>query len=222
MKYVFLIVLIVFSAWHLTESFRDRAKYRAYSKPFLVLSVLFYYIFAADRKMLPVLIAALIFSWLGDILLIPKGMKWFIAGGVSFMVSHVLFIFVYIPQVDFSAVNWLIVIPVAVLYYGFALFEIVKLKDYASKVMQIPLFTYLLFNCTMNIFALMQLITNPCAGSVIAYIGAVLFFISDCSLFVVRFVPDNKIIFKKHFTVMLTYIAAEFLITQGILMLTNH
>lgn len=220
MKYVFLISLLVFSVWHLIESFRDRPKYRAYSKPFLVLSVLFYYIFASGEKRVTVLVLALIFSWLGDVLLIPKGMKWFIAGGISFMVSHILFIFVYYPQIVFSSVKLYIIIPAALLYYGFALFEIIKLRSHASKVMQIPLFTYLLFNCTMNLFALMQLMSVPCAGSVIAYIGAVLFFASDCSLFVVRFVEDNKIIYKKHFTVMLTYILAEFLITQGILMLT--
>lgn len=219
MKYLFLATLVIFSVWHLIESYRDRSKYRAYSKPFLVLSVIFYYIFAGAGNLSPVLIAALIASWLGDILLIPKGMKWFTAGGISFMVSHILFITVYIQNVAFVNVNYAIVIPAAVIYFGIAAFVIYKLRSHASKIMQIPLFAYLLFNATMNVFALMQLVSNPCTGTVLAYIGAVMFFISDCSLFIVRFVEDNKIIYKKHFTVMLTYILAEFLITQGILML---
>lgn len=220
MKYLFLVLLLIFSVWHLTESFRDRQKYRAYSKPFLVLSILFYYVFAVSGKPSGILIAALAASWLGDVLLIPKGMKWFIAGGISFMISHLLFIAVYVPRIDFSAVNWFIIIPAAAVYFGIAFFVILKLRSHASKVMQIPLFAYLLFNSAMNVFALMQLVCAPSAGSVIAYLGAVFFFISDCSLFVVRFIEDNKIIFKKHFTVMLTYILAEFLITQGVILLT--
>ena len=54
----------------------------------------------------------------------------------------------------------------------------------------------------------------------VAYIGAVLFFVSDCSLFLVRYYKPRKIVYKDHFTVMLTYILGELLITQGIIMLT--
>jgi uncharacterized membrane protein YhhN len=55
-------------------------------------------------------------------------------------------------------------------------------------------------------------------GSLVAYAGAVLFFASDCTLFLVRYFRNPDVIFKKHFTVMLTYLAGEFLITLGILM----
>ena len=89
------------------------------------------------------------------------------------------------------------------------------------KIMKIPMFGYLIGNSLMNIFALMQLISNPCAGSAVAYIGAVLFFVSDCSLFLVKYHKNRDLIFKRHFTVMLTYILGELLITQGIIMLTN-
>ncbi|MBR4452299.1 MAG: hypothetical protein IKS39_10720 [Clostridia bacterium] len=42
---------------------------------------------------------------------------------------------------------------------------------------------------------------------------------SDCTLFLVRYYRNPEIVFKKHFTVMLTYVVGEFLITQGVLML---
>ena len=57
------------------------------------------------------------------------------------------------------------------------------------------------------------------AGAAVAYVGAVLFFISDCTLFLVRYHKNKDLIFKRHFTVMLTYIVGELLITQGVLML---
>ena len=82
------------------------------------------------------------------------------------------------------------------------------------------MYFYLLCNSTMNIFALMQLFSSRNAGALTAYIGAVLFYISDCTLFLVRYHENKELIFRKHFTVMLTYLLGEFLITYGILMLS--
>lgn len=86
--------------------------------------------------------------------------------------------------------------------------------------MRAVMYIYLLANSAMNVFALMQLLSTGTLGAVIAYIGAVLFFASDCSLFLVRYYKPRKIVYKDHFTVMLTYILGELLITQGIIMLT--
>ena len=85
--------------------------------------------------------------------------------------------------------------------------------------MRAVMYIYLLANSTMNVFAFMQMVTTMHPGAIVAYIGAVLFFISDCTLFLVRYYEPKRLIFKDHFTVMLTYIVGEFLITQGILML---
>ena len=88
------------------------------------------------------------------------------------------------------------------------------------RLMRAVMYIYLLANSAMNVFALMQLLSTGTLGAVIAYIGAVLFFVSDCSLFLVRYYKPRKIVYKDHFTVMLTYILGELLITQGIIMLT--
>ena len=57
------------------------------------------------------------------------------------------------------------------------------------------------------------------AGSIVAYVGAVFFFISDCTLYLVRYHDNKDLIFRKHFTVMLTYLLGEALITIGMLMI---
>lgn len=219
MKYVFLVLLIVISTIHLIDSYKDDAEKRARTKGFLLPLILLFYLFSV-KEYSWVLIAALITSWLGDVLLIPKGTKWFVMGGISFLVSHILFIFTYVPNIVFAEVKWYIVIPVAVIYFTIAGIIIKNIINNTPKMMIFPMFAYLIANSTMNTFALMQLISAPSAGSVIAYIGAVLFFISDCTLFLVRYHKKPEIIFKKHFTVMLTYILGELLITQGIIMLT--
>ena len=217
---VFLVLLAVSSVLHLYGSWVRKEKIRAVTKPMLLLFIILYYI-TGGVHIIPLLIAALAASWLGDVLLIPKGNAWFTAGGIAFMLAHFLFIAVYVPQVDFSNVNWFIAVPAAVAYYSISAVIIHLLKPTTPKKMQIPMYVYLLANSTMNVFALMQLISNPCAGSAVAYIGAVLFFVSDCTLFLVRYYKKPDIIFKRHFTVMLTYIVGEFLITQGMIMLTK-
>lgn len=217
MKYVIIALLVISSIIHLYHSWKDD-KRRAWTKPFLLMLILAYYLVSTTNP-LWVLIGALATSWLGDVLLIPKGNKWFMAGGISFLFCHFLFIGVYLYSIDFTKVNYAVVIPIAVVYYSVAVFVVTRLIPTTPKAMVPPMCVYLLANATMNVFALQQLISNPCAGAVVAYIGAVFFFISDCTLYLVRYYKNPDIVFKRHFTVMLTYIVGEFMITQGVLML---
>ncbi|MBR3095484.1 MAG: lysoplasmalogenase [Clostridia bacterium] len=217
MAYVFLGLLCVFSAVHLYHSWINDNKKRPYTKWALLLCILGYYLVKTDAYT-PLLIAALLTSWLGDVLLIGKGNGWFISGGISFLAAHVCFVLLYAGQVTFSAVNWAIVIPAAVVYFAVTAVILWMMRKKAPKPMFVPLFLYLLANATMNVFALMQLLCNPCAGAAVAFIGAALFYVSDCALYLNKYY-EKKIVFKAHFTIMLTYILGEFLITQGMLML---
>lgn len=207
-----LVLLAAVSFIHLFVSWDKQV-----SKPFLLLLIAAYYITSVKRPEF-LLIAALLTSWLGDVLLIPQGDKWFTAGGISFMISHFLFVALYASHTDFTAIQPLTVIGVAAVYFGVSAVIIYLVRPYTPKAMIIPMFFYLLANSSMNIFALMQLLSEPCAGTAIAYAGAVLFFISDCSLFMVRNYKNGY--FKSYFVVMLTYILGEFMITQGIILLS--
>ena len=220
--YVFLGLFVLASGVHLYHSWKDDAKKRAITKPMLLIFLLLFYIFAARQEPYQlswVLVVAIATSWLGDVLLIPKGNVWFTCGGIAFLISHITFIAVYVPHIDFTAVKWYIVIPVAIVYLAIALKIILSVKKNTPKIMVVPMYLYLIANSTMNIFALMQLMSNMNFASIIAYIGAILFFTSDCTLFLVRYHDNKDIIFKRHFTVMLTYLLGEALITVGILLL---
>ena len=221
-SYIFLALFVAASGVHLYHSWTDEGKKRAVTKPMLLIFLLAYYIFAAlaaGEKLNTVLIVAIATSWLGDVLLIPKGNGWFTAGGISFLISHITFILVYVPHIDFSAVKWYFVAPLAIVYLAIALKIILAVKKNTPKIMVVPMYLYLIANSTMNIFAFMQLLSNMNAASLIAYAGAILFFTSDCTLFLVRYHEKKDIIFKRHFTVMLTYLLGEALITVGMLML---
>ena len=89
------------------------------------------------------------------------------------------------------------------------------LRDYFS--IDLPFFyLYLLINGTMNCFAIFRYLCNKDTACLITLIGAVLFFISDTSLFFVRFKKDGRL--KTHFLVMLTYSIGEFLIVLGLIL----
>ena len=123
----------------------------------------------------------------------------------------------YLPHIDFAVVPLWVIILTAAVYFTTVCFVFKGLKPHLPKPLFYPMFGYLLINGSMNSFALFQLISMPCKASIITFIGAVLFFISDSTLFYVRFKKDT--IFKNHFIVMLTYTIAEFLIVQGFILL---
>ena len=220
MKYVFLILFLAVSVLHLIASYRDEPAKRRKTKPFLLILLLLYYLFAT-KNLSVFLVLALATSWLGDVLLMPKGNKWFTLGGIAFMFSHLFFVLVYSAQISFAKINVPLVLLVAAAYVAFSLFIIRKIRDNTPKAMVLPMYFYLLCNSTMNVFAMMQLLSRPSLAAAVAYLGALLFYASDCSLFLVRYYKKPEIIYKKHFTVMLTYLLGELLIVVGMLMLNG-
>ena len=214
MKYVFLAVFIIATAIHLYASLKQDKKMRNMTKPFILLALLGFYVLAA-RVPSTFIILALIFSWLGDVLLMPKGVKWFTAGGIAFMISHVFFILGYLKDVNFAAIPVWLVILLAVFFVSVVTYIFSKLKPHLPKALFYPMFLYLLINGAMNCFAIFRWVSVPSAATLTTAIGAALFFISDSSLFFVRFNKDSRL--KTRFLVMLTYSIGELLIVLGLL-----
>ena len=214
MKYVFLAVFFISTAIHLFASARQDTRKRNISKPFLLLSLLGFYVLAA-RSVSAAIVLALIFSWIGDVLLMPKGVKWFTAGGIAFMISHAFFILGYMEDIVFSRIPVLLVVFLAVFFAVTVTFIFSKLKLHLLKALFYPMFLYLLINGAMNCFAIFRCVSLPTAATLTTAIGAALFFASDTSLFFVRFKKNSRL--KTHFLVMLTYSIGEFLIVCGLL-----
>lgn len=214
MKTVFLAIFIVSTAVHLYASIRKDSRMRNISKPFLLLSLLGFYVLAA-RSVSVAIVLALIFSWIGDVLLIPKGVKWFTAGGIAFMISHAFFILGYLRDVSFPKIPGLLALILAAFFIATVAYIFSKLKPHLPKALFYPMFLYLLINGAMNCFAIFRCVSIPSAATITTAIGAALFFVSDSSLFFVRFKKESRL--KTHFIVMLTYSVGEFLIVLGLL-----
>ena len=189
---------------------------KRWTKPLLLPLIAVYYLFSVTQPDW-ILVAALLFSGLGDALLMPNSNKWFTAGGISFMLSHFLFIAVYARHMDFSAVPRLPSVLIALVYLCVTAVILRLVQPISPKAMTAAVCAYLLANSCMNVFSAMHLLSAPCLGSGIAYVGAVLFFISDCLLFLVRYDKSGRL--KSYFFVMLTYIVGEFLIAEGMILL---
>ena len=218
MKMFFLILFLVVTGLQLLFCLLENEKGRKITKPMLMVTLILYYVTAADPLVILLLIA-LAASLMGDILLIPTGEKWLTMGGVFFLASHVVYILLYYPGIVFSEVSFGILIPVVILYLVVAFLVIRLIKDTTPKSMLGGLYAYLVVNTVMNAFALMQLMSQKNTGALLAFLGAVSFFASDCILFAARYYKNKEKIWKRSFLVMLTYLAGQFLITQGMLII---
>ena len=215
MDKISLALFFIVTGVHLYASLRQDKALRAKTKPFILLTLLAYYCFSADPVLLTVVLA-LVFSWLGDVLLIPEGIKWFTAGGISFMIGHFFFMITYAGMTDPDKV-WrpaMIMLPLVFITATVIIFR--KLQPYLPKALFWPMLLYLLINGGMNCFAWFRSMSSPGSAAVITAVGALLFYISDTSLFFVRFNKDGRL--QTHFLVMLTYSLGEFLIVLGLIL----
>ncbi len=213
MRYVFLILFLIVSLIHIISCWKEDG-WRGRTKPLLLLLLIGFYLTATGDQLWSLLLA-LITSWLGDVLLMLKGNKWFLIGGTSFFLAHIFFILTYAAHIQMSMVSWGVIIPTAIVFVGAAVLVISQLKDSAPGFMLPLMFLYLLANSTMNVFALMRVHSRPGLEAWTAFAGAVLFFLSDCVLFIIRFHRKKDRVPKPDVIVMTTYILAQLLIVLG-------
>lgn len=181
------------------------------TKAIILPSIMLCY-FSVAETISPVWVIAAVASWLGDVLLMKQNIKWFTAGGLFFMLSHLAYGLSYIPHIDFHSLNFIDVIIVSAVYCIIAGVTVFLIRRTAPERMAPLLYIYLLTNAFMNVLALMTVMCNQNVYGAIIYIGAVLFFISDNFLFIEMFYKGRPNFFR---TVMSTYILGEFLIALG-------
>lgn len=205
-----LVLLLADTALHLLWP-----KYDTLTKALLLPLITLFYVSGTPAP-LPLLVAAFLASWLGDLLLELPGDGWFTAGGCAFLTAHILFMLVYAAQVRPEELRWSVLLPVLAVYLGVSLWIMRLIRAGTPTWLRLPMLLYLLANSAMNLFALARLMGSPDAGGAVAYLGALLFFVSDCTLFVER--NGGKRPFGRFPMVMSTYIAAQLFIALGMLL----
>ncbi|MBO4423835.1 MAG: hypothetical protein J5879_10365, partial [Clostridia bacterium] len=194
-------LFIIAATLNLIASAKDCKKLFTATKPALLLLLCLYCLFSGLPKPDLLLIGAFFACWLGDVLLMINGDIWFTAGGVSFFIGHVLLILIFARYIDFSRIPLAVVIPAAAAYLGLSALVMTRSRKKAPKALFVPLCLYLICNSAMNVFALSRLIADPGVWPALSYAGAVLFFLSDCILFLYRYDEDHERFYKNGFFV---------------------
>lgn len=189
-------------------------------KPLIIPVLIGYFlfsVFAVVNSLKKWVIAALFFSWVGDVLLMfdARNEIFFILGLASFLLAHIFYI-LYFHHVrvkqKVKSNPWLLV--VVVVYYG-AL--ITWLSPYLGD-MKLPVRIYGIIISFMLMMALhMLFIKNKHAGRRMA-MGAVLFIISDSLLAINKFYQSFEM---AGILIMLTYGLAQFFIVSGAIRYTR-
>ena len=159
-------------------------------------------------------LAALFFSWLGDIFLMLEdpGGRYFIIGLVSFLTAHLCYIWYFsrIPATEGrSFVRHRPILLLAVLAYVVELLYV--LWPHLGG-MKVPVLVYGIVIGTMLCFAFWQYGKVETRAARLLMLGAFLFVVSDSLLAINKF---RKPLPYGGFLVMLTYILAQYAIVRG-------
>ena len=201
----------VFAAVSLVHLFYP--KYKNVTKALLLPLIAVFYSLASFSPR-GIVIAAMLASCAGDVLLMKSGTKWFTFGGCAFMLSHILFSAAYCWDITFDRKIIYFALAALPFYLAAAGFIIYLSREKAGKLSP-ALYLYLCVNAANNIFALLRLFSAPSVLTALTFCGTVLFFVSDGLLFIECYYGKQK--FDPFVPVMATYIAGETLIAIGLL-----
>ena len=184
------------------------------AKPIVVIALIIYFLSATagiGTGFKKLITGALIFSWLGDILLMfePVNKNFFLYGLVSFLVAHIFYIIFFkkVQAKELVKLNWLFFILVLA-YYNILMYI---LNPHLGEMLW-PVRIYGFVISMMFLLALHMLgIKNKEAGKMLVA-GALLFVVSDSVLALNKFYQSFE---YAGIITMLSYGLAQLLITIG-------
>lgn len=207
---LYIIVLIV----HLAGILAKYAFIQQLTKPLLLPLLVLYFISNVGKERSALkkwIIAALFFSWAGDVLLmfVPKNEVFFLLGLGSFLLAHIFYIFYFhtVKTVEQVKSRPMLLLIVAIYYASL----ITILFPYLGS-MKVPVLVYGVVISFMFLQAMhMLFIANKTAGQYMM-IGALLFVLSDSILALNKFYQPFE---WAGFAIMLTYGLAQLFIVLG-------
>ena len=207
---IFFLVLAV----HLVSIAIENSLIENITKPFLVVVLLLFYSSSGGQSLLRKwIISALVFSWIGDVLLMfqSKNENFFLFGLCAFLLAHIFYI-VYFHRLrvmeNIRSNAWFLLL--VVVYYA-ALISF--LSPYLGE-MKLPVRIYGLVISFMFLLALhMRSLRNRAAGGLMI-LGAAFFVISDSILAINKFYQSFD---SAGILIMLTYGLAQLFLVLGAL-----
>lgn len=192
-------------------------------KPFLMPLLAYWYLKSTSNP-LKILLYALLFSWLGDVFLmfVPINQNFFLAGLGSFLITHILYIYIFVKYIDNSKKSILKRRPQFILLfvlYGLSLLAFLNQTAHpAFLAMKIPVVVYASVIMIMVITAVARYERVKQNSFSLVLVGALLFMFSDTFIALSRFtyILENQV-FMSRLLIMSMYVLGQYLIVKGLL-----
>ncbi|PVX47266.1 putative membrane protein YhhN [Flavobacterium sp. 103] len=211
---------IGFAIIYLGIQFLNIEGFDFYMKPVLLPILLAAVVVSDNFPSKKILLTALTFSWIGDIILLftDRGELYFIFGLVAFLVSHLVYIILFSKQQntrtnDNKVLFWVGVLVIIVYF----IFMIDTLFPKLGP-LKIPVLVYAIVITTMLFFAFKGSLKWAIPANNYILIGAIVFVSSDSILAFNKFYAPIE---HASFYIMATYCLAQYLIVAGILKLNS-
>ena len=206
---ILLFVFLLVSLIDIIAILNNSSLWQTIAKPLIIPALLAYYITSSKSKN-KLYIAALIFSFAGDVLLLDKS-NLFLFGIGAFLITQLLYVYIFSKGLGKSSRTNKIRAGIPFLVYFIVLITVLKpgLQD-----LFIPVLVYGLAISLFGTVALLNYLIKRDVISLRLFTGAVLFILSD------SFIAFNKFHHERWFypvIIMITYIVAQYLIATYIL-----
>lgn len=187
-------------------------------KPLIMVTLGVYYLSSAEDNRSVVVMLAIIFSLAGDVFLMFDSVDpiYFMAGLVSFLISHIFYIVAYRQHQNEDEADALhgiqklrAAFPIVLAGTGLVVILYPSLGD-----LRIPVMIYAIVLVVMVLNGLFRLGRTNNKSFMLVFVGAMFFMISDSLLAVNKFfspLPYSGLM------IMGTYIAAQYMIVEGLL-----
>ena len=210
------IVYLIVAAIQLTGCFKEHKTLIFMSKPLLMPLLIAVYVLAAGQNVSWLIVVALCFDTIGDILLMLRdtgGIKYLLSGMIAFMIGHLCYIYWFFSIAESFSVQpaWILgVIGTIFLIVWFWRTMLRSGHRYA-----VFLSSYSICIAAMIIGALYSWGSGPLVGTLSCVAGTLLFCLSD--FFIAMETIGRRI--GDRGSVMLTYMLAQFLLVIGFIVL---
>tara|TARA_B100000767_G_scaffold274761_1_gene308804 strand:- start:1500 stop:2165 length:666 start_codon:yes stop_codon:yes gene_type:complete len=193
---------------HVFFQYTHQEVWISFTKPLLMPLLAIFYCQKNSKK---IFLVALLFSWVGDLLLMGEGYLFFLSGILSFWVAQLLYLYFINKEIElplnkfFSSKKGL----VSLLLFGGYFLGTISLLGSKLGTLTIPVSGYAFTLATIGAVAMLLWMTKKNTKTFALLAGVVLFILSD------SMIAFNTFYFKENifgFWVMATYIPAQFLI----------
>ncbi|KNY27952.1 lysoplasmalogenase [Pseudobacteroides cellulosolvens] len=227
---IILFLFIIFFSLNIFADAKRRAELGTVTKPLLVPSIILFYALNTEN-MDKLLIMALFFGFIGDVVLLGREKLFIYWGMAAFLTGHIFYTVTFVNSIDnFHVINpWFYLMIMPYLIYGSFMIGYLWKNIKVSSGGKLLISTMIIYMCAlfaMSFTSLCRLWTAFNAGTLLPFIGS-LFFISSDSYLACQIVKEKlnyvQTYYKKsnidtmEVIIMVTYVVAQSLIMLGFL-----